>query len=412
MKRVVVTGLGALTPIGNDVNSFWDNLVKGVSGAGTISYFDASKFRTQIAAELKDFDIKEFVTRQDLKRTDLYTQYGFVAADQALLDSGLEIDKEDPFDIGVIWGTGQGGLQTVENEVTQYALGDGTPRYNPFTVPKMLSNMASGMISLRHGLMGVNYTAVSACATSNTALMEAFNLIRLNKAKVIIAGGSEAPIHPVSIGGFAAMKAMTQQNDDPSTACKPFDKDRDGFLMGEGAGAIILEDLDHALARGAKIYCEMVGAAMTTDAYHMTSTHPEGKGAIRAMHLALEEAQLQPSDVDYLNAHATSTGVGDLSETHAAFEVFGADGPYVSATKSMTGHLLGAAGAIEGIAAIKAITEGIVPPTINTKNIDEGIPSELKLVLGKAVHTKIDVAMSNTFGFGGHNATVVFKRFG
>lgn len=410
MTRVVVTGLGALTPIGNNFDTFRKNLKEGVSGADKITKFDASKFRTQIAAELKDFDIKDHVARNDIKRTDLYTQYAYVASDEAIKDSGFDFESMDPFDVGVIWGTGQGGMTTFESEVTNFAQGDGTPRYNPFLIPKMLSNMASGMISLRNGYMGINFTPVSACATSNTALMEAFVHIKAGRAKIIVTGGSEAPISPASIGGFASMKAMTQQNDDPKTASKPFDKNRDGFLMGEGAGALILEDYDHAIARGAHIYAEIVGAAMTADAYHMTSTHPEGKGAIKAMQLALKEAGLEASDVDYLNAHATSTGVGDLSETKAAFEVFGSDGPYISATKSMTGHLLGAAGAIEGIAAIIAINDGVIPPTINTKTIDEGIPAELKLITGSAKETQVNVAMSNTFGFGGHNATVIFKK--
>ncbi|MDF1751616.1 MAG: beta-ketoacyl-ACP synthase II [Verrucomicrobiales bacterium] len=411
MKRVVVTGIGALTPIGKNVDEFWQNAVAGKSGAGTITRFDASQFRTRIACEIHGFDPKDHFDRNEIKRTDLYTQYAYVASDEALKLSGLEIDKMNPFDIGVIWGTGQGGLSTFEDAVTTHAQGNGKPRYNPFLIPKMLPNMAGGMIALRHGLQGLNYTAISACATSNTVLMEAFNHIRLGTCKVVVTGGSEAPISPASIGGFAAMKAMSTRNDDPEAASRPFDVDRDGFVMAEGSGCIILEDYDHAVARGATIYAEMAGAAMTTDAYHMTSTHPEGLGATECMKRSLDVAGLNAGDVDYLNAHATSTGVGDISEVKAAHRFFGPDSKVkIAGSKSMTGHLLGAAGAVEGILSIKSIQDGVIPPTINTETIDPEFP-KMNIVIGSAVETDVRVAMSNTFGFGGHNATVVFKKF-
>lgn len=412
MKRVVITGLGALTPIGNTVDDFWKSALAGKSGASPISRFDPTEFKTQFACQVKDFEPQNYLDRNEIKRSDLFTQYALYTAAQAMEDSGLDTEKLDPFDIGVIWGTGQGGMETFESEVRNYVQGNGTPRFNPFFVPRMIANMASGMISMKFGLMGINYTTVSACATSNTAIMDAFNYIRLNKAKVIVTGGSEAPVTEASMGGFNAMKAMSTRNDHPEKASRPFDVDRDGFVMGEGAGALILEEYEHAKARGAHIYAEIVGASMTADAYHLTATHPEGIGAAQAMRSALQEAGLSPSDVRYLNTHATSTPVGDLSEVKAIRKVFG-DTPenlQISATKSMTGHLLGAAGAIEAILCIQSIRENIIPPTINTTTIDPEVPDGMPIVIGDAREHKVDVAMSNTFGFGGHNAIAVFRK--
>lgn len=412
MNKVVVTGLGAITPLGNSVSVFWDNLIAGKSGAVPISRFDAGLFRTRFACEVMGFDPSSILERNDIRKTDLFTQYALASAAEAIKDSGLDFGKMDPFDTGVIWGSGQGGMETFEQQVKEYTLGGFVPRFNPFFVPKMITNIAPAMISIKYGLMGINYTAVSACATSNTAIMDAFNYIRLGKAKVIITGGSEAAITEASVGGFCAMKAMSMRNDDPLSASRPFDRDRDGFVMGEGAGAIILEDYEHARARGAHIYAELSGAAMTADAYHMTSTHPEGRGAFKAMELALEEAGLNPEDLDYLNAHATSTPVGDLSELRAIGRLFGGKPkqPFISATKSMTGHLLGAAGAIEAIACIYSIVKGVIPPTINTVNPDPQIPEGLRIVYGQPVETDVKSAMSNTFGFGGHNGIVVFRK--
>jgi len=412
MKKVVVTGIGAITPLGNDPSTFWSQLVAGVSGAGPITHFDAAAFKTRFACEVRNFDPSVILDRSELKRTDLFTQYALVAADQAIKDSGLDFSGMDPFDTGVIWGSGQGGMETFEEQVKEYALGDSTPRFSPFFVPKLIANMASGMISIKYGLMGINYTTVSACSTSNTAFMDALNYIRLGKAKVIVAGGSEAPITAASIGGFTSMKAMSTRNDDPTHASRPFDVDRDGFVMGEGAGALILEEYEHAKARGARIYAELAGAAMTADAYHMTSTHPEGLGALRAMQDALKDAEVNTDQVDYLNVHATSTPVGDISEVKAVARLFGEAPPHltISATKSMTGHLLGAAGAIEAIACLMSIRDGIIPPTINTRNLDPAVPAGLKILLGEAIKYPVKVAMSNTFGFGGHNGIVVFKK--
>jgi 3-oxoacyl-[acyl-carrier-protein] synthase II len=412
LKRVVVTGLGALTPIGNDVKSFWQNIVSGKSGASRITKFDPSLFRSQVACELKDFNAADFIDRADLKRTDSFTQYAFVATDEAIKDSGFDFSKMDPFDVGVIWGSGQGGMETFEEQVTGYALGDGHPRFNPFFIPKMLVNMASGMVSLRNGYMGINYTTVSACATSNTAIMDAFNYIRLGKAKIIITGGSEAPITQASFGGFSSMKAMSTNNSDPEHASRPFDVNRDGFVMGEGAGALVLEEYEHAKARGAHIYAEVTGAAMTADAYHMTATHPEGLGASKAMQLALAEAGITIADVDYLNMHATSTPVGDLSELKAILNLTKGEKNtmQISATKSMTGHLLGAAGAIEAIVCLMSIKDQVIAPTINTEVLDPAIPDTLNIVLKEAIDYKVDVTMSNTFGFGGHNGIAVFKK--
>lgn len=413
MKRVVITGMGAVTPIGNDVQTFWNNLIEGKSGAARITRFNPEDFRTQIACELKDFDASSYLDKSEIKRTDPFTQYALASAQQAIEDSGLDFATMNPYDTGVIWGSGQGGMLTFEEQVKEYAANNFKPRFSPFFVPKLISNMAPGLISIKYGLRGINYTTVSACATSNTAIMDALNYIRWGKAKVIITGGSEAPITEASVGGFCSMKAMTIQNDKPLTSCRPFDVDRDGFLMGEGAGALVLEEYEHAIARKATIYAEVAGAAMTADAYHMTATHPDGEGAYMAMHLALEDSSLNPEDVDYLNAHATSTPVGDLSEVKAISNLFKDKTAqlHISATKSMTGHLLGAAGAIEAIASVMAIRNSVVPPTINLINTDPLIPTNLNIVKTTAFEKNIDVAMSNTFGFGGHNGIVVLRKF-
>lgn len=412
MKRVVITGLGAVTPLGNNVEEFWQNSINGVSGAALIKHFDAEKFKVHFACEVKNFEPKTHLTHNEIKRSDLFTQYALYASAEAIQDSGLELENMDPFDTGVIWGTGQGGMLTFENEVAEYYGSDGTPRFNPFFVPKFIANMASGMISMKYGLQGVNYTTVSACATGNTALMDAFNYIRLGKAKVIISGGSEAGITPASVGGFSGMKAMSTRNDDFATASRPYDIDRDGFVIGEGAGALVLEEYEHAKSRGATIYAELVGAAMTADAYHMTAPHPEGAGAIKAMRLALKEAGVNAEDIDYINPHATSTPLGDLIELKAISSIFkGSKKLDISGTKSMTGHLLGAAGAAEAILSIKAIQNGIIPPTINMHTIDPNIPTDVNIVFNEAKEKDITYALSNAFGFGGHNATVVFKKF-
>ncbi|WP_271768326.1 beta-ketoacyl-ACP synthase II [Aquimarina algiphila] len=411
-KRVVITGLGAVTPLGNSVEEFWNNAILGQSGASKITKFDPSLFKTQFACEINDFEPQKYLERNEIRKSDLFTQYALYAASEAFEDSGIDMDKISPFDVGVIWGTGQGGMNTFENEVKEYALNNKNPRFNPFFVPKLIANMASGMISMKFNLMGINYTTVSACATSNSAIMDAYNYIKLGKAKIFVTGGSEAPITEASIGGFSSMKAMSKRNDHPEIASRPFDKERDGFVMGEGAGAVILEDFEHAKQRGAKIYAEVVGASMTADAYHMTATHPDGLGAAKAMELALQEAQINPQEVDYLNTHATSTPVGDLSEVKAISKVYGSapENLVLSATKSMTGHLLGAAGAIESILCIKAITDGIIPPTINTDHISDEIPQNLNIITQKAISKNIEIAMNNTFGFGGHNAITVFKK--
>jgi 3-oxoacyl-[acyl-carrier-protein] synthase II len=411
MKRVVVTGMGTINPLGDSVDIFWKNALEGVNRTGVVSKFDASKFRSQIASEVSHFEAEKYLDRSEIKRTDLFTQYALYSATQALEDSDLNLETIDPFDIGVIWGVGQGGMETFETEVENYVKGEYTPRFSPFFIPRLLLNMASGMISMKFGLQGINYAPVSACATSNTALMDAFNYIRLGKAKVFVTGGSEAPITPASFGGFAAMKAMSGRNDDPKTASRPFDRDRDGFVMAEGAGALILEEYEHAKKRGARIYAELVGAAMTADAYHMTTPHPEGIGAAKAMQFALAEAQLSPGDLDYLNLHATSTPVGDIAELNAVTKVFGTSpNLWVSSTKSMTGHLLGAAGAVEAILAVKSITDNVIPASINIENLDPAIPEGIQIVVNQAMEKTVNVAMSNAFGFGGHNSTVVFKR--
>ncbi|SHJ67048.1 3-oxoacyl-[acyl-carrier-protein] synthase II [Reichenbachiella agariperforans] len=411
-KRVVVTGMGAVTPLGNDVKTFWENAVNGVSGAARITRFNPEKFKTQFACEVKDFDPKLRLERNEIKRTDLYTQFGIDAAAQAIDDAGFEFDKMDPFDVGVIWGTGQGGLETLEKEVQNYTTNGFEPRFNPFLIPKMLGNMAGGMIALKYGYMGINFSTVSACATSNTSIMDAMNYIKLGKAKIIVTGGSEAPVTEASIGGFSAMKALSTRNDNPESASRPYDPDRDGFVMGEGGGALVLEDYEHAKARGAHIYAELVGSSMTNDAYHMTATHPEGLGAYQAMKLALNEGHINPSEVDYINTHSTSTPVGDISEPQAIRRLMEGqtNNASISGTKSMTGHLLGAAGVVEAILSINSIIHNIIPPTINTESIDPVIGDDLDIVIKEAREKEVKIAMSNTFGFGGHNGIALFRE--
>ncbi len=413
LKRVVVTGLGALTPIGNTTAEYWHGLVNGVSGAARITHFDPSLFKTQFACEIKNFDPLNHFDRKEARKMDAFAQYAMVTADEAIRDAALDLEKVNTDEVGVIWSSGIGGMLTFQEEMKEYARGNGAPRFNPFFITKLIADMSAGLISMKYGFRGANYVTVSACASSTNALIDAFNYIRLGKAPIIISGGSEAVVIESGVGGFNAMKAMSERNDDPTTASRPYDVDRDGFVLGEGAGALVLEELEHALARGAKIYAEIVGGGLAADAFHMTATHPEGLGAFLAMKRALEDAQLTPADVDYLNVHATSTPLGDVSEIKAVEKLFGEhiNRLNISATKSMTGHLLGAAGAIEAIASILAIYHGIIPPTINTKNIDPEINPNLNFTLGKSVPRSIDVAMSNTFGFGGHNAIAVFKKY-
>jgi len=412
MKRVVITGMGAITPIGNNVNDYWNNLINGISGAGPITRFDASKFKTRFACEVKGFDPLNYLEKSEVRKYDLYTQYSIAASDEAIKQGDINFDKVNKDRIGVIWGSGNGGMQTFQEGVVEFAQGEGTPRFNPFFMPKMLPNIASGMISIRYGFRGINYVTATACASSNTAMVDAMNYIRWGKADMIVTGGAENPIFTGCVGGFSAMKALSTLNDNPQIASRPFDINREGFVIGEGAGALVLESLEHALSRGANIIAEIVGGGMASDAYHMTGTHPEGTGAYLGMMAALEDAGLKPEDVDYMNAHATSTPVGDISELKAIQRVFG-DSPKlnVSATKSMTGHLLGAAGAVEGIASVKAITEGIIPPTINSKDIEPEFANKFNLTLGTAAKRDVKCAMSNTFGFGGHIATVLFKKY-
>ncbi len=413
LKRVVVTGLGALTPIGNDVNTFWNNMKAGTSGAAPITRFDTTEFKTKFACELKNFDIEKFMEKKEARKMDLFTQYAMVAAQEAIEHAGIHQNGIDKTKIGVIWASGNGGMQTFEDQIVEFTESNFVPKFNPFFIPKLIADIAAGQIAIKYGFMGINFCTVSACASSSSALVDAFNYIRLGKANIIVAGGSEAPITRAGIAGFNALKALSTRNEDASAASRPFDADRDGFVMGEGAGAIILEEYEHAVKRGATIYGEMIGGAMTADAYHLTATHPEGLGARNGMEQALEDAELPLQDVDYINAHATSTPVGDISELKAITGFFGDHAPKlnISATKSMTGHLLGAAGAIEAIACIKATQEDIVPPTINTQTLGEGIPTNLNLTIGKAQQRTVNVAMSNTFGFGGHNAIVVFTKF-
>jgi 3-oxoacyl-[acyl-carrier-protein] synthase II len=413
LKRVVVTGLGALTPIGNTLEQFWTNLVAGVSGSASITRFDASKFKTRFACELKGFKVEDHFERKEGRKIDPYAQYGLVASAEAIKDSGLDLLTVNKDRVGVIWGSGIGGLDTFLEECTEYARGDGTPRFNPFFIPKMIVDILSGHISIKYGFRGPNFTTVSACASSTHALIDAFTYIRLGKADVIVTGGSEAAIDQAGMGGFNAMKALSERNESPETASRPFDKDRDGFVMGEGAGSIILEELGHALNRGAKIYAEVVGGGMTADAHHMTAPHPEGLGAINAMKLTLEDAGMKPGDIDYINVHGTSTPLGDIAETKAILKVFGEDAYKlnISSTKSMTGHLLGAAGSVEAIACIMAVKDGIVPPTINHFTDDPELDSRLNFTFNKAQKRVVNAALSNTFGFGGHNASVIFRKF-
>jgi len=413
LKRVVVTGIGALTPIGNTKDEFWQGLANGVSGAAPITRFDASLFKTQFACEVKNFDVEKFIDRKEARKMDGFTQYAMVAAEEAILDAGVDLEAIDKSRAGVIWGSGIGGLRTFQEEVTEFAKGDGTPRFNPFFIPKMIADIAAGFISIKYGFRGPNFVTVSACASATNALIDAFNYIRLGKADLFISGGSEAAVTEAGIGGFNAMKALSQRNESPETASRPFDKERDGFVLGEGAGALILEELEHAKARGAKIYAELVGGGMTADANHITAPHPEGLGASSVMQIALEDAGLQPEAIDYINVHGTSTPLGDVSETKAIQKVFG-EHAYklnISSTKSMTGHLLGAAGAIEAIACILAIQNSLVPPTINHFTDDESFDPRLNLTFNKAQEREITYALSNTFGFGGHNCSVIFKKY-
>jgi 3-oxoacyl-[acyl-carrier-protein] synthase II len=412
LKRVVVTGLGALTPIGNNIQEYWNALVNGVSGAAPITYFDASKFRTHFACELKNFNVEDFLDRKEARKMDRYAQYAMVSSAEAVNDAGFNFDKLDKDRAGVIWGSGIGGLETFQIEMLNFAAGDGTPKFNPFFIPKMISDIASGHISIKYGFRGPNFATVSACASSTNAIIDAFNYIRLGHADVMVTGGSEAAVTIAGMGGFNAMHALSTRNDDPKTASRPMDKDRDGFVLGEGAGALILEEYEHALARGAKIYCEIGGGGMSADAHHITAPHPEGLGAKNVMLNCLRDAGLKPTDVDGVNMHGTSTPLGDLAESKAIQHVFGehAYTMNLNSTKSMTGHLLGAAGAIETIASILSMKYGIVPPTINHYTDDENIDPKLNFTFNVAQKREMNIVMSNTFGFGGHNACVLVKK--
>jgi len=412
LKRVVVTGLGALTPIGNTKDEFWEGLIEGKSGAGPITYFDTEKFKTKFACELKNFNATDFLDRKEVRKMDKFAQYALVASDEAIKDSKLDLEKVNKMRVGVIWGAGIGGLETFQNEVLNFAAGDGTPRFNPFFIPKMIADIAPGNISIRHGFMGPNYTTVSACASSANAMIDALNYIRLGHCDVIVTGGSEAAVTMAGIGGFNAMYALSTRNDSPETASRPFDATRDGFVLGEGAGSVILEEYEHAKARGAKIYAEFIGGGLSSDAYHMTAPHPEGTGVIVVMRNCLEDAGLSSKHVDAINTHGTATSLGDVAELKAISEVFGdhAKDININSTKSMTGHLLGAAGAVEAIASILSMQYGIVPPTINHSVVDENIDPKLNLTLNKPQKRDVNVVMSNTFGFGGHNACLLFKK--
>ena len=411
LKRVVVTGLGALTPIGNNKDDYWSALVAGKSGCAPVTYFDTEHFKTKFACELKNYNVSDFFDRKEARKTDKFAQYAMVASDEAIIDAKLNLDTINKFRVGVIWGAGIGGIDTFQTEVTNFATGNGTPRFNPFFIPKMIADIAPGNISIKHGFMGPNYTTVSACASSANAIIDALNYIRLGHCDVIVTGGSEATVNEAGMGGFNAMHALSTRNESPETASRPFDATRDGFVLGEGAGALVLEEYEHAKARGAKIYAELVGGGLSSDAYHMTAPHPEGIGVTAVMKNCLENAGLKPEDVDAINTHGTSTPLGDVAELKAISRVFGdhAKNININSTKSMTGHLLGAAGAIEAIASVLSIQNGIVPPTINHSTVDENIDPELNLTLNKAQKRTVNVAMSNTFGFGGHNACVVFK---
>jgi len=413
LRRVVISGLGALTPIGNDVNTLWASLVDGVSGAGPITRFNAEKFKTKFACEVKGYDPLNFFDKKEVRKYDLFSQFGIVAADEAINDSGFKQGNYNPERVGVIWASGIGGIMTLTEEIRAYVTGDGTPRFSPFFIPKMISDITSGHIAIKHGFMGPNFSTVSACASSANAIVDAFNNIQRGKADIIITGGSEASISEAGIGGFNAMHALSTLNDDPRAASRPFDKDRDGFVVAEGAAALVLEDMEHALARGARIYCEIAGAGLSADAYHITSPHPEGAGAAIAMRLAIEDAKLQPSDLDHINTHGTSTPQGDIAEVKAIMKVFG-EHVYnlnINSTKSMTGHLLGAAGAIEALATVLAVYYDIVPPTINHFTDDPEINPALNFTFHKAQQRTVNAAISNTFGFGGHNASILMQKF-
>ncbi len=413
MKRVVVTGMGALTPIGNNVNDFWKNLIKGISGVSRITKFDASNFKTQIAAEVKDFDPLQYLGKAEARKQDAFVQYAIAVMEECLADAKIQLEQTDLKRTGVIWGSGIGGIKTFEDEVTSFNRNPEMPRFSPFFITKLISNMAAGYISIRYGLKGISYVTTSACASSNNAIIDAFNLIRLGKANAIFAGGSEACVTQSGIGGFSSMKAISEQNDSPETASRPFDKSRDGFVMGEGAGVLLLEELKHAEKRRAKIYCELAGGGFSSDAYHIAAPHPEGEGAFTAILDAINEARLTPSDIDYISAHGTSTPVGDLSECKAICNVFSDNlkNLHVSANKSMIGHLLGAAGAVEAVACVMAIKDGIIPPTMNLNEVDPAIDNALNLTPNKAVKKEVNTVLNNTFGFGGHIFTSLFKRF-
>lgn len=411
-RRVVVTGIGTINPLGNDINEYFGNLENGVSGAAPITHFDATNFKSRIACEVKNYDWTKYFDRKEVRKYDLYAQYALVAAAEAVADAKIDLETENLERVGVVWGSGVGGMETFYEEVMGWAAGNGIPRFSPFFVPKMISDLAAGHISIKYGFMGPNYSVVSACASSNNAMIDALNLVRWGKADMIVTGGSEAPVIIPAVGGFCSMQALSTRNDDPQHASRPFDKDRDGFVIAEGAGALIFEEYEHAVARGARIYCEVAGGGMSADAHHMTAPHPEGKGAIISMRTALEDAEVAIDEVDYLNTHGTSTPLGDIAELTAIKELFG-ESAYkmnISSTKSMTGHLLGATAAVEALACVFAITKGIVPPTINVENLDPAIDDKLNLTLGKAQKRDVKVAMSNTFGFGGHNSTVVFRK--
>ena len=412
LKRVVVTGMGALTPIGNNLEEYWEALKNGKSGCAPITYYDTEKFKTKFACELKNYNPEDYFDRKEARKLDRFAQYALVSSDEAIKNAGLDLDQVDKFRVGVIWGAGIGGLETFQNEVMNFAAGDGTPRFNPFFIPKMIADIAPGNISIKHGFMGPNYTTVSACASSANAMIDALNYIRLGHCDVIVTGGSEAAVTIAGMGGFNAMHALSTRNESPETASRPFDATRDGFVLGEGAGALVLEEYEHAKARGAKIYAEVMGGGMSSDAYHMTAPHPEGIGVVKVMENCLRDAGLQPEDVDAINTHGTSTPLGDVAELKAISKVFGEHAPKINinSTKSMTGHLLGAAGAIEAIASLLAMEHGIVPPTINHSEVDENIDPTLNLTLNKAQKREVNVAMSNTFGFGGHNACILFKK--
>lgn len=413
LNRVVVTGMGVISPIGNNLEDYWNNLINGVSGADYITLYDASKFKTRIACEVKGFDATSYIDRKEARKMDRFAQFGIVASDMAMADAGLTKDNINPDRVGVVVGSGIGGVQTFQQEVMDFARGDGTPRFTPFFIPKMICDIAAGQISIRHNLRGPNFAVMSACATGSTAIMEAYNLLRLNKADIILAGGSESTINEAGMGGFVSMKALSERNDDPKTASRPYDKDRDGFVMGEACGILVMETLKSALARGARIYCEVAGTGATADAYHITAPHPDGLGALNVMKAALEDAEMQPEEIDYINTHGTATPLGDGAEAKAILGVFGEHAYQlnISSTKSMTGHCLGAAGAIEAVACIMSVMHDIVPPTINHFTDDPAIDPKLNFTFNKAQKRTVRAALSNTFGFGGHNACVIVKKY-